>query len=228
MPRFLTKHFLIFPVSKIPESKAQEPKATIVAENNLSSTSPSLSEIVEITPAAPVALAKQSEKIKNPPAPIGNEFEFLLGLESGALNHGPVTELGLSCSAPSGDRCSTSKISKPVRQSWNDHNTSEDHIKSLILARGFNSPIAALDQEHGKVLAIKCELCNTTFRSVLLYNAHKLDEEHRRRKNKKLRLVYLAAEKYSIRRRTKIFKRKKANATDLSKSLKYFHKYPKN
>lgn len=161
------------------------------------------------------------------PAPINNEADILLALESNISDQGPVIELGASSSATGGARCSTCTLCKPDNQSLIEHNISKDHGEYLILARGINFPVCNLDPEYSKILTIKCKHCLTDYPNSLLYNVHKLEDEHRRRKSGLLPLVYLASEKPYIRRWNKITKPKKTTAENISKALKYFKKYSK-
>lgn len=140
---------------------------------------------------------------------------------------GPPFELPTANPPPSGEKCSTCQLSKPYNQSWPEHNRSESHIRHLILSRGFGPAVENLNREHANILSIKCDLCHTNYRNALLFNAHKVEDEHRRRVKELHRLVHLASSKGVIGRWTRVTKPRKTNPGVLSKTLGHFKKYSK-
>jgi len=70
---------------------------------------------------------------------------------------------------------------------------------------------------------VRCELCQSI---SLLYNVHRLEDEHQRRKTELYRLVQLAAEKHVIRRWNKIGKQNNISGRNVSKALQFFKKHP--
>ena len=86
----------------------------------------------------PITVVRSVKKPEEMPAPINNEAEIILTLESNILDQGPLIGLGASTSATDATRCSTCKTCKPDNQSLVEHNLSSNDIKSLIFARGFN------------------------------------------------------------------------------------------
>ena len=158
-------------------------------------------------------------------APIGqsllNQDELTNKIFGGALNTGPT--LGLeSHHGQAGLRCSSCQVLKPRHQSWAVHNTTEDHIKHLFNRDGTTKTVSNSDRRYSKVLSLQCDLCDTEFQNILHFNEHKLDPEHRRRKEQLLRLVRLAADTGSIERWNSIKKPGKHSAKSVSKVLKYY------
>jgi len=181
---------------------------------------PTTPEITEILPVQPATEAKCKTT-----KPINGEESFCQALEDGAFKEGP-TFLLTGSGTSVGQRCNTCKHRKPDNQSWAEHNLSEDHIKGLINLWGFNTALTQLDQEYRKVLQVRCELCQANFATVLLYNVHRLEDEHQRQKTELYRLVHLAAEKHVIRRWNKIGKQRKISVSNVSKTLQFFKKHP--
>ena len=199
---------------------------------NIEKTKPTeapISDSVSLeVPAAPVDLDSVSSPTlpvpTTTPAPDGekdadrvlpNEEALRLAFQKGVLNHGPVHDLGASQSAP-WQKFSTCGQSKAAHQPLEDHNCSEGHIKNLINKRGFFAAIGYLDKEYSKYLTVKCELCHTSYSNILLYNAHKLTEEHRRRSEELLRLVRIGVQYKTIGKWDKMSKPKKTSAKEIS------------
>jgi len=208
-PKTNLTYFLTFIVSDSPvSSKATEPVRT---------PEPTTPEVNEILPVQRSAEAKCK-----PTKPINNEESFCQALEDDALKEG-LTFLLTGRDTSVGQRCKTCKHRKTDNQSWAEHNLSEDHIKGLINSRGCNTALTQLDQEYRKVLQVRCELCQSI---SLLYNVHRLEDEHQRRKTELYRLVQLAAEKHVIRRWNKIGKQNNISGRNVSKALQFFKKHP--
>ena len=167
---------------------------------------PKEAEVTEVTSVTRVETPavkepKLSDKCTEPSSTIlKNESDFIAGLESQYLDHGATIDLTRQATPRSGATCSTCKTIKPAHQAWQEHNQTEDHIKALISTRDFNSAAQYLDKEYKTFLTIKCELCHTNYSNTLMYNVHKGDPEHIRRKSEHLRLVHLASQKGSINR----------------------------
>ena len=155
-------------------------------EKSWTSQTPKPDSVSQEVPAAPVDFHSVSTPTlsvpKTTPAPYGenvidralpNEEALRLALQKGALNQGPLYDLGRSQSAPR-QKCSTCGQSKAAHQPWEDHNCSEGHIKNLINKRGFFAAIGYLDQEYSKFLTARCDLCFTNYSSILLLNAPSL------------------------------------------------------
>ena len=199
------------------DSVSQEVPAARVDLDSVSTPTPPVHTATSVPTTTPVP---EGEKAADRVLP--NEEALRLALQKGVLNHGPVHDLGASQSAPR-QKCSTCGQSKAAHQPWEDHNCSEGHIKNLINKRGFFAAIGLLDKEYSKYLTVKCELCHTSYSNILLYNAHKLTEEHRRRSEELLRLVRIGVQYKTIGKWDKVSKPKKTSAKEISSVIRHFN-----
>ena len=180
-------------------------------------------EKTEIQPQCQSTSANKSA----PPLPAEKELIFNIALESGELDRGATFEVPSAIPGPIGEKCSTCQTNKPYNQSWPEHNRSESHIRHLILSRGFGPGVENLNREPSNILTIKCNLFHTNYRNALFFNAHKDEDEHRRRVKELHRLVHLPSSKGVIRRWNKVTRPRKTNQGVLSKTLGHFKKYSK-
>ena len=153
--------------------------------------------------------------------PLEGEDKVVQALFSGAIHAGGLR--GLTGSTTTGhSKCSTCGEAKPNHQSWSDHNCSDRHIKGLVTRKGFLSAIGYLDKQYNDALFLKCDLCDTKYRNILLYNCHKLEAEHCRRKQELLRLVHIAVGQGVVDKWDKISKPKKIALSDIGRTLRHF------
>ena len=157
---------------------------------------------------------------------VGDQVEETTALEGEdkivqALFSGDINKEGLRGLIGSGkgghSKCSTCGEEKPNHQSWLDHNCSEGHIKNLVHNKGFLSAINYFDKQYNNTFYLKCDLCGTNFRNILLYNCHKSDPEHTRRSEELLRLVHIAVGQGVVKKWDSITKPRDILICDISR-----------
>lgn len=121
---------------------------------------------------------------------------------------------------PTLDKCNTCKARKPKTQSWADHNISEGHIKSLITQRGYGKAVTEIEKLTTKFVQIQCDLCSDWFKSKVLYNAHKLGENHLSRKRTLDQLLNTAYAAKAVEPWNRL-NIKDIPPSDISEALKY-------
>ena len=159
----------------VDESEIKEVKATTVVEPIIEESTVEKSATVAIKDHIKETVIAETKE----PEPLSKEDRVVQAIFEGAFNSGPLQ--GISSANLSGvQKCSTCKGEKLGHQSWADHNCTDQHIGSLVHSRGFLTAVGYLDNQYKHVLTIKCDLCYTNYKNVLLYNCHKLEPEHRR------------------------------------------------
>ncbi len=71
------------------------------------------------------------------------------------------------------------------------------------------------------IVYIQCDICHTWYKSKVLYNAHKLLDDHIKRKREINDLLLVAYECTDIKKHVAIKKIPKIDTHTISKSLKY-------
>ena len=118
------------------------------------------------------------------------------------------------------DTCNTCRIKKPINQSWEIPNRTEDHIKALLAQKGHSQGISLLFRNNSKFFKLNCELCDTWYDNALSYQAHKLDSEHKTRVSDVLQWRKAALiNHYASSKGDRISKPHKPSARELSKAL---------
>ena len=109
-----------------------------------------------------------------------------------------------------------------------DHNTSEEHIASMLQERGFKGGLQYLDRNCAEILTITCDLCENLFATILHSNAHKFTETtqsmHIQRKRQLDQMLQVARSTGTFDTWTTIARAPKTNARDISSVLKHYSK----
>ena len=203
------------------ENEIKEVKATTVVEPVIEESTVEKSATVATKDPTKELIKETVSPDTKESEPLSKEDKVVQAIFEGAFNSGPLE--GISSANLSGlQKCSTCKGEKLGHQSWADHNCTDQHVSGLVHSRGFLTAVGYLDQQYKAVLSIKCDLCYTNYKNILLYNCHKLEPEHRRRTQELLRLVQLAAGQGVIKKWTKISKPRKTTVSDLGRTISHF------